>query len=144
MTTARAIGGCKSCESAPPRSTARLRFPAHHSVAHLSTSWHRWSRREMPEQKIRLLCVDDHPLVLKGLIQTIALEPDMTVIAVTSTGEDAVASYRKHRPDITLMDLHLPSMSGLEAISAIRSEDPGAQIIVLTMYHGDEDIHRAL
>src|SRR5262245_57640951 len=98
----------------------------------------------MPRNKISVLCVDDHAFMLKGLTQTINLEPDMTVVAVTSTGEDAVAYYRKHRPDITLMDLHLPGMSGLEAITAIRSEDRSAQIIVLTMYQGDEDIHRAL
>lgn len=98
----------------------------------------------MPRTNIRLLCVDDHPLVLKGLTQAIGLEPDLTVVAVASTGEDAVVCYRKHRPDITMMDLHLPGMSGLEAIAAIRSEDSSAKIIVLTMYHGDEDIHRAM
>jgi DNA-binding NarL/FixJ family response regulator len=98
----------------------------------------------MPKRRIRLLCVDDHPLMLTGISQTIALEPDMTVVSVTSTGEDAVTLYREHQPDVTLMDLHLPGMSGLDAIKAIRKEHPAAQIIALTMYKGDEDIHRAL
>jgi DNA-binding NarL/FixJ family response regulator len=74
----------------------------------------------------------------------IGRQPDMTHVASATTGEEAVSLFRHHRPDITLMDLQLPVMSGLEAIRLIRHESPGARIIVLTMYHGDEDIHRAL
>ena len=71
-------------------------------------------------------------------------EPDMTVIATAATGTEAVAQFRQHSPDITLMDLRLPEMGGVEAIRAIRHLDPDARIIVLTMYTGDEDIHRAI
>ena len=93
---------------------------------------------------IRVMCVDDHPVVREGLTLKINLQPDMTTVAAAATGEEAVGLFRQHRPDVTLMDLQLPSMSGLDAIRAIRREDAGARIIVLTMYQGDEDIHRAL
>jgi DNA-binding NarL/FixJ family response regulator len=98
----------------------------------------------MAKSQIRVLCVDDHPLVREGIIRKVDLQPDMKVIATAVTGEEAVNLFRQHRPDITLMDLQLPTMSGLDAIRAIRKEDEHAKIIVLTMYHGDEDIHRAL
>jgi DNA-binding NarL/FixJ family response regulator len=98
----------------------------------------------LPKSKIRILCVDDHRLVLAGIELMIGRQPDMTVIGSATTGEEAVSLFRQHRPDITLMDLQLPVMTGLEAIRAIRHLSPDARIIVLTMYHGDEDIHRAL
>jgi DNA-binding NarL/FixJ family response regulator len=94
--------------------------------------------------KIRILCVDDHRLVLAGLALMIGRQPDMELIASAATGEEAITLFRLHRPDITLMDLQLPVMSGLEAIRVIRHEAPEAHIVVLTMYNGDEDIHRAL
>jgi DNA-binding NarL/FixJ family response regulator len=93
---------------------------------------------------IRVLCVDDHRIVREGIALIIDREPDMKVVASASTGEEAVVLFRRERPDVTLMDLQLPMMSGLEAIQAIRREDPNARIIVLTMYQGDEDIHRSL
>ena len=95
-------------------------------------------------QIIRVLCVDDHPLVREGITRRIDHEPDMKVVASAATGEDALRLFKKHRPDITLMDLNLPGMSGLETIGEIRNTFPDARIIVLTMYTGDEDIHRAL
>jgi len=98
----------------------------------------------MPEPQIRVLCVDDHAVVREGIAFIVDLQPDMKVIASAATGEQAVDLCRRHRPDVTLMDLQLPGMSGLEAIRTIRSEDAAARIIVLTMYQGDEDIFRAL
>lgn len=100
----------------------------------------------MTEQgrKIRVLCVDDHRLVREGLALIIDRQADMSVVAAASTGEEALVFYREHRPDITIMDLQLGGMSGVEAIKAIRREDPQARVIVLTMYQGDEDIYRAL
>jgi DNA-binding NarL/FixJ family response regulator len=100
---------------------------------------------ETPRTKpIRVLCVDDHRLVLEGLRLIISRHDDMQVVATAVTGDEAVSLFNHHRPDITLMDLQLPVMSGLEAIGRIRQEDPGAKIIVLTTYQGDEDIFRAI
>ena len=96
------------------------------------------------EPPIRVLCVDDHRIVREGIGLIIDREPDMKVVASAATGEEAVASFARERPDVTLMDLQLPTMSGLDAIRTIRRADSEARIIVLTMYQGDEDIHRAL
>ena len=93
---------------------------------------------------IRVLCVDDHRIVREGIALIIDREPDMQVVASAATGEEAVVLFKRDRPDVTLMDLQLPVMSGLDAIKAIRLDDADARIIVLTMYQGDEDIHRAL
>jgi DNA-binding NarL/FixJ family response regulator len=94
--------------------------------------------------RIRVLCVDDHRIVREGLRMIIDSEPDMVVIGSAANGHEAVTRYEEHTPDITLMDLQLPEMGGVDAIRAIRQIDAGARIIVLTMYKGDEDIHRAL
>jgi two-component system, NarL family, response regulator len=94
--------------------------------------------------RIRVLCVDDHRVMLDGLSLLISRQPDMEVIASATMGEDAVDLFTRHRPDVTLMDLQLPTMTGLEAIRAIRSLAPDAKIVVLTMYQGDEDIYRSL
>jgi two-component system NarL family response regulator len=94
--------------------------------------------------RIRVQCVDDHALVRDGISLKINLEPDMTVVASAATGEQAVALFAEHRPDVTLLDLQLPAMSGLEALREIRTIDPNARVIVLTMYQGEEDIYRAL
>lgn len=98
----------------------------------------------MTKFSIRVLCVDDHRIVREGIGLIIDREPDMQVVGSAATGEEAVALFARERPDVTLMDLQLPTMSGLDAIKSIRREAPDARIIVLTMYQGDEDIHRAL
>lgn len=91
-----------------------------------------------------MLIADDHPVVCFGLGAMIDAQPDMTVVAQAGNGEEAVAMFRKHQPDVTLMDLRMPRMGGVQAITEIRSEYPGSGFIVLTTYDGDEDIHRAL
>ena len=98
----------------------------------------------MADHTIRVLCVDDHCIVRDGLASLLNHEPDIEVVALAATGEEAVELYRRRHPDITLMDLRLRAMSGIKAIEAIRHENPRARIIVLTMYDGDEDIYRAL
>jgi len=88
--------------------------------------------------------VDDHWIVREGIALIIASQPDMEVVGSAATGEEALALFKQQRPDVTLMDLRLKTMSGLQAIQAIRHEQPDARVIVLTMYQGDEDIHRAI
>ena len=93
---------------------------------------------------IRVLCVDDHPVVLEGVALVLGLQADIQVVGLAASGEEAVALHRAKRPDITLMDLRLPVMSGLDAIRAIVKDFPDSRIVVLTTYDGDEDIARAL
>ena len=93
---------------------------------------------------IRILSVDDHPLIRQGIAGLVATEADMNLIGEAADGREAVEQFRRHRPDITLMDLQMPEMSGLDAISAIRCEFPEARIIVLTTYAGDAQALRAL
>ncbi len=94
--------------------------------------------------KIRVLIVDDHSLVTEGLANIINYDPEMTVVAQAEDGQEAIDRYREHQPDITLMDLRMPRMGGVEAITAICAEFKSARIIVLTTYDGDEDIYRGL
>ena len=93
---------------------------------------------------VRVMCVDDHRLMREGIRRIVALQPDMIVVAEASNGAEAVEQFQKHKPDVTLMDLQLPSMNGHEAIKAIRRIQPDARIVVLTMYYGDEDVYRAI
>jgi DNA-binding NarL/FixJ family response regulator len=95
------------------------------------------------QEKIKVMVVDDHPLMRVGVAAIINARPNMTVVAQTGTGEEAVALFHQHKPDITLMDLRLPKMSGVDAILAIRARYPESRFVVLTTYEGDEDIHRA-
>lgn len=96
------------------------------------------------ENPIRILITDDHFLVRVGLATVINTQPDMSVVAEAGDGRQAVEMYRQHKPDVTLMDLRMPEMNGIEAIQAICKEFPNSRIIVLTTYDGDEDIYRAL
>jgi len=93
---------------------------------------------------IRILAVDDHPLVRQGIAGLIGIQPDMALVGEASTGREAIQEFRKHQPDVTLMDLQMPEMNGLDALIAIRNEFPDARIIVLTTYAGDVQIVRAL
>jgi DNA-binding NarL/FixJ family response regulator len=93
---------------------------------------------------IRVLCVDDHPLVRKGIASILANEADMQLVGEAGDGREAVEAFRLHRPDVTLMDIRMPQMDGIEATKLIRKEDPEARIIALTSYDGDQEIYRSL
>ena len=93
---------------------------------------------------IRILVVDDHPLFRQGIASLVATQTDMSVVAQASNGREAIRQFREHRPDITLMDLQMPEMNGIEAMTTIRGEFPDARIIVLTTYTGDVQVLRAL
>jgi DNA-binding NarL/FixJ family response regulator len=94
--------------------------------------------------RIRILAVDDHPLVRDGIAGLVAIQTDMIVVAQAANGREAIQQFRTHRPDVTLMDLQMPEMNGVDALIAIRTEFPDARIIVLTTYDGDVHILRAV
>jgi len=93
---------------------------------------------------IRILCVDDHPLLRDGVTALLSGQADMTLVAEASNGREAIEQFRKHRPDVTLMDLQMPEMNGVDAMISICAEFPAARIIVLTTYTGDVQVMRAL
>ena len=96
------------------------------------------------QQPIRLLSVDDHALLREGIAAVINGQPDMTMIAQASSGREAIQLFREHRPDVTLMDLRMPDISGIDALIAILGEFPNARIVMLTTFEGDVEIQRAL
>ena len=96
------------------------------------------------QRSIRILSVDDHPLIREGIAAIINQQKDMLLVSQASTGSEGIQSYREHRPDVTLMDVRLPDLSGIDAMIAIRSEFPEARIIMLTTFEGDVEIQRAL
>jgi len=96
------------------------------------------------EAKISVMVVDDHPLTRLGVTAMINAQRDMVAVAQAGTGEEATELFWQHKPQVTLMDLRLPGMSGVDAIRSIRSREPHARFVVLTTYEGDEDIHQAL
>jgi DNA-binding NarL/FixJ family response regulator len=93
---------------------------------------------------IRVFSVDDHPLLNEGIAALVSNQPDMRVVAQATSGSDAIGKFRQHRPDVTLMDLRLPDMSGIDTMIAIRNEFPEARIVMLTTFEGDVEIQRAL
>jgi len=93
---------------------------------------------------IRILAVDDHQIVREGIAGFVGVQPDMTMVAEAATGREAIQQFRTHRPDVTLMDLQMPDMNGMDALIAIRAEFPDARVIMLTTYEGDAHILRAL
>jgi DNA-binding NarL/FixJ family response regulator len=94
--------------------------------------------------QIRVFSVDDHPLLREGISALVNNQPDMTLVAEAANGAEAIQLFRQHQPDVTLLDLRLPDMSGIDILIAIRTEFPEARIIILTTFEGDVEIHRAL
>jgi DNA-binding NarL/FixJ family response regulator len=102
------------------------------------------SFQQNESEPIRVMVVDDHPLVREGMTSVVSSQPEMRLVGEAANGEEGVQQYRQHRPSVTLMDLRMPVMGGLEALQAIRRDDPDARIIILTTYRGDAQALRAI
>ena len=98
----------------------------------------------MEQDRIRVLSVDDHALLREGIAMIVNCQPDMVIVSQASGGREAIEQYCEHRPDITLMDLRMPDLSGTDALAAIRAEFPEARIIMLTTFESEEEVQRAL
>ena len=98
----------------------------------------------MCSRRIKVLCVDDHPIVRDGIAYALQQESDIELVAESTNGAEAIAAFRQHRPDVTLMDLEMPVMNGIDATAAIRKEFPQARIVILTTYSGDIQASKAL
>jgi DNA-binding NarL/FixJ family response regulator len=103
-----------------------------------------WEEQMSEPNRIRVFSVDDHPLLREGIAAMINSQPDMTLVAQAATGGESILKFREHVPDVTLMDLRLPDMSGIDALISIRTEQPDARVIMLTTFEGDVEIQRAL
>ena len=103
-----------------------------------------WYLRAIMNDQIRVLSVDDHPRMREGIAMVINSHPNMLMVAQASNGREAIDCFREHKPDVTLMDLRLPDMSGIDAAVAIRTEFPEARIIILTTFDSDTDLRRAI
>lgn len=112
--------------------------------AHTENEVSRSEARNSQAGKIRVLVVDDHPIMRVGIVAIIQATPDMTAVAQAGSGEEAIDLYERHLPDITLVDLRLPGISGVDVIRSVISRHAEAKFVVLTTYEGDEDIHQAL
>ena len=97
----------------------------------------------MDDKRIRVLSVDDHALIREGIASIITHQADMVLVSQASGGRDAIRQYREHRPDITLMDLRMPDLGGIDALVTIRAEFPEARVIILTTFESDEEVRRA-
>ena len=113
-------------------------------MSSIPLGWHVMAESSEHPVRIRVLSVDDHPLLREGIAAIINSQPDMFLEAAASSGREGIQSFREHQPDVTLMDLRLPDLSGIDALIAIRSEFPAARVIMLTTFSGDIDIQRAL
>ena len=98
----------------------------------------------MEQKRIRVLSVDDHALLREGIASIIQHQSDMVLVSQASGGKEAIQQYREHQPDVTLMDLRMPDMSGIDALLAIRTEFPEARVIILTTFENDEEVRRSL
>ena len=98
----------------------------------------------MDQDPIRVLSVDDHALLREGIASIITYQPDMLLVSQASGGREAIQQYRQHRPDVTLMDLRMPDLSGIDELISIRAEFPEARIIILTTFESDEEVRRAM